>query len=210
MVMSARQRATPIARIRRLSAVTRRKQINITVLWTFLTVTASRNGCADPFGAKRTSPTLEKRGVSFMRESVSVWVTARLSTCGKCMHRSFISALLAVGATTAAWVWLGLAAITVVFAAIGFALSLLWIVHIIAYVSRASARSRRTDHTDGLSDPSRRALLPTFARVVIGVAIATALPARFARADVTWSSSEWCCRHDFSRQGNPCVGCCPK
>jgi hypothetical protein len=152
----------------------------------------------------------QERGVHVMRRPVSTWVTARLGTCGKCMHRSFIAALLALGATTVAWVWLGLPAITVVFASIGLALSLLWIAHIVAYVSRPSARSRHTDHTHGLSDPSRRALIPTFASVVIGVAIATALPARLARAEVTCGSNEWCCRHDFSQDGNPCVRCCSK
>ncbi len=148
-----------------------------------------------------------------MTRSFPMWLISNLGICGRCMRQSFAAALLASTSAAAAGVWVGPSAITALLASGALGLLLLWMAHIVAYAARAAAGLRPGDHAGKVADPSRRTFLPSFAKVLVGAALATALPARLAHADVTCSSSQWCCRHDFSRCSGgycPCTQCCNK
>ena len=145
-----------------------------------------------------------------MIKPLRTWLKATLGACPRCMRRSFASALLAATAAATGWFWLGPSILTAIFASGALGLTLLWLAHLLTYTWKVSARSPQPGHTDTEPDRSRRAVIPTCAKIFIGFALATVLPVRFARADPSCGADEWCCRHDFTKEGNPCVKCCPK
>jgi len=145
---------------------------------------------------------------SGMRRFIS-WFFANLGACPRCMRLSFVAAFLASTCAVGAFWSSGRSVWTLTFALAGLLFSMLWTAHIVTYAARVSGR-RRGDRRVLIADPARRAFLPVFARALGVVALATALPPRLALAEVKCASDEWCCRHDFHQDGNPCVKCCKK
>lgn len=134
-----------------------------------------------------------------MREkSLSKRVISNLGVCRRCMHQSFVAALLAAVAAAAAWACFGSSVVTGILAVGALGLTLLWIAHV-ASAARAAAWPRRTRHDDAAPHPSRRAYLPAFIKIAAGVALATALPATVAMAD---------CEGDCNKFFKACMGDC--
>ncbi len=143
-----------------------------------------------------------------MKTSLCKWLIANVGACPTCMRQSFVTALFAATVALSAWLLLGSSLTTTLLISGAVGMALLWVVHLFAYAWKVSAKTHRTEYGVTVLDHSRRAFIPTFAKVFIGVALATALPVRPAWA-VTCASDEWCCRHDFNN-GGVCVKCCPK
>jgi hypothetical protein len=140
---------------------------------------------------------------------IGTWFISNLGACRKCMRLSFITAALAGIAVTGAWFRLGQSPVTAFLTPAALALILLWIGHVVTFAARASTKQLQPAPTDAVRDPARRALIPVFAKILVGAALATALPARFDHGDGC-GPGEWCCRHDFSKPGSPCIKCCKK
>ncbi len=112
------------------------------------------------------------------------YVHRQLGRCPTCMRQSFIAALISSLTAAAAWLWLGRPLMAALISVTATGLVLLWLAHVVAYARRAQAdgpTQRDADHD--LPDPSRRALAPGFAKLVVGVALATALPPALAHAN---------------------------
>lgn len=134
-------------------------------------------------------------------------IVSHLGVCGRCARQSFSAALVAVIAMTVSWLVFGASLLTAAVAVIALALALLWVAHVVTYSARVATKARAATP---LRNPSRRAFFPTFAKIAAAAALATALPYAVAHADPACPDGEWCCKHDFSQQGNPCVQCCQK
>lgn len=132
-------------------------------------------------------------------KSVSEWVIGNLGVCRRCMHQSFVAALLAAAAAAVAWAWFGSSVAIAFLAAGALGLTLLWIAHVVAYAARTAIRPRCAAHADAVADPSRRTFLPAFVKTAAGVALATALPATLAMAD---------CEGDCNKYFKACMGDC--
>jgi hypothetical protein len=102
---------------------------------------------------------------------------ANLGRCPRCMRRCFTVAMCGSAAMATGWLVVGRSAVTELSSVVASLLICLWLLHVAFSASRVAARV-----SDTVEDPSRRALVRTFAKALLGVALATALPARLARA----------------------------
>lgn len=132
--------------------------------------------------------------VAALRQLID-FVWANVGHCTTCMRQAFL-------ATFGSWMLAVFAraisaptSISVLIAVAALGLTLLWIVHLIAFAAKAthwtfsSERHDRSDIKDGPTPVgevaptrSRREMLSFFARTVAGVAIGTAVPAAFSSA----------------------------
>jgi hypothetical protein len=110
------------------------------------------------------------------------WFILSLGRCPRCMRQCFIAAFVSWITAAAAWLFFGLSTITELIGVIALAPAWLWVSHIAVLASRTVAHTRRAALDNPVVDSSRRAFIPTFARVFLGITLATALPVRLARA----------------------------
>src|SRR5262245_42113052 len=101
----------------------------------------------------------------------------RIGSCPTCMHEAFLAALAAWGITAVAGlagIFLGTTTLAMVTGAIAAALTLLWILHLIAYTIRAVFGGEAEDGSvpvvfqDSLG---RRAFIGRFASIFVGAAL---------------------------------------
>lgn len=117
------------------------------------------------------------------RLGVLLWES--LGSCPRCVRSAFRAALMA-------WVLTGLSqaipfspsSLTLTRIA-AFALTLLWLGHLLVHAIKVSAAARRRQ--EGISNPSvvsRRSMMPIFARTLATAALATSIPTlSFAECD---------------------------
>jgi len=126
------------------------------------------------------------------------------------MRRAFLAELVVAMAAAAAWVASGREPIAILLTIAAAGLFLLWAAHVAMHAWRVAGTMAVSTSSATAPDLERRRSLRAFSVMLGGVALATALPMRHARADVSCGSNEWCYRHDFTKKNNPCVKCCPK
>jgi hypothetical protein len=110
---------------------------------------------------------------------ISYSIDAHLGRCPRCIRASLVAA-------AAAWTALGFTYYLAsdlrlslwILGFLGTVLTALWVTHVVVYAARSSARMLehgRSSENPGI-DRSRRAVLPTFAKAFVGIAVATAFP----------------------------------
>ena len=105
---------------------------------------------------------------------ISLWNS--LGGCPRCIRSAFRAAFIA-------WVLAGLGQVVPFFAQLqtlskiaAFALTALWMQHLLAYALKVSIAAPRRQMTTNQGAVSRRDMMPIFARAFATVAIATSLP----------------------------------
>ncbi len=106
-----------------------------------------------------------------------------LGRCPRCMRQCFIAATAGWAVTVSTWVFGGGSTITEFSGALALVLTSLWLLHITVFAARVVADPTQPASAHVATDHARRAFICAFSRAFGGVALATALPARRARAD---------------------------
>lgn len=133
---------------------------------------------------------------------------ANLGRCPKCMRQSFLAAFIAWTLAIAVWVIIGNDAITDTTLIIAICLTALWTAHLIAYAVRSAANSERLQGT-GFEMKSRREIIPTFARALGAMALATVFPREGAFAQNCCDCSKCGSGQVCCKTANGCCGCFP-
>ena len=163
---------------------------------------------------------MDAREVQASKSHGLVKFVSRIGTCGKCMRQAFYAAFLAGCLCAPAWVagWMFNSSAPVWAAASATAfLTALWMLHVIVFGVRIARKSVTRIGSAGApasagvgAEPTKRAFLTVFAKVVAAVAVATVLPSRMALAYGNCNDpGSFPCNTTFCVPSGAQNGCCP-
>lgn len=111
----------------------------------------------------------------YRRSLRRLWVSSRtgLGGCVYCTRGAFRAALIAWGLSALIAASRGSGYLAMLIGIVAFALTALWLAHLLGHAFKASGRGTGSSTQGG---PSRRAILPVFVRAFAAAAIVTSLP----------------------------------